>query len=170
MLELEECGFVGTFPAWLSYWDEIRPHPHIVEFWEGPVRPEEVNPGSRNGSVGSCTGRPICIMSASVFLPENLAATKSPGAPRALYDRGKLLEVGGFSFWPRLPRYHSGEEELVQNLLMRCWGGCGIVPSGMYYSEMPSTVLNSQGTGDGHALDLLPEMIDQHAVNEAFIR
>src|SRR5260221_8767647 len=41
-----------------------------------------------------------------------------------LYDRAKLLEVGGFSFWPRLPRYHSGEEVLVQNLLMRSWGGC----------------------------------------------
>ena len=33
-----------------------------------------------------------------------------------LYDRLKLLEIGGFSFWPRLPRYHSGEDVLVQNL------------------------------------------------------
>jgi hypothetical protein len=75
-----------------------------------------------------------------------------------LYDRSKLLEVGGFEFWSRLPRYHSGEEVLVQNLLMRRWGGCAILPSGTYHSEMPSTVLNSQGTVDGHALDLLPEL------------
>jgi hypothetical protein len=36
-----------------------------------------------------------------------------------LYDRQKLLEAGGFEFWRRLPRYHSGEEVLVQNLLVR---------------------------------------------------
>src|SRR5690606_19171795 len=78
-----------------------------------------------------------------------------------LYDRRRLLEVGGFSFWRRLPRYHSGEEVLVQNLLMRRWGGCGIVPSGTYHSELPSTVLNAEGTVDGHALDLLPEMLSR---------
>jgi hypothetical protein len=79
-----------------------------------------------------------------------------------MYDRVKLLEVGGFSFWPRLPRYHSGEEVLVQNLLMRRWGGCAILPSGTYYSQVPSTVLNEAGTVDGHALDLLAEMIEQY--------
>jgi hypothetical protein len=79
-----------------------------------------------------------------------------------MYDRVKLLEVGGFSFWPRLPRYHSGEEVLVQNLLMRRCGGCAILPSGTYYSQVPSTVLNEAGTVDGHALDLLAEMIEQY--------
>lgn len=76
-----------------------------------------------------------------------------------LYDRAKLLAVGGFSFWIRLPRYHSGEEVLVQNLLMRRYGGCAIIPSGTYHSEVPSTVLNAAGKVDGHALELLPEMV-----------
>ena len=80
-----------------------------------------------------------------------------------LYDRGKLEAVGGFTFWPRLPRYHSGEEVLVQNLLMRRWGGCGMVPSGTYYSQVPTTVLNDCGSVDGHALDLLPEMVERYA-------
>ena len=80
-----------------------------------------------------------------------------------LYDRRKLEAVGGFSFWPRLPRYHSGEEVLVQNLLMRRWGGCGMVPSGTYYSQVPTTVLNDRGSVDGHALDLLPEMVERYA-------
>src|SRR5260370_100715 len=79
-----------------------------------------------------------------------------------LYDRAKLLEIGGFSFWSRLPRYHSGEEVLVQNLLMRRWGGCAIMPSGTYYSQVPTTVLNNVGTVDGHALDLLAGMIEQY--------
>jgi hypothetical protein len=80
-----------------------------------------------------------------------------------LYDREKLLEVGGFSFWDRLPRFQSGEEVLVQNLMMRRWGGCSLVPSGTYFSEIPSTVLNEKGTVEGSALDLLDEMIDQYA-------
>jgi hypothetical protein len=73
--------------------------------------------------------------------------------------------VGGFSFWDKLPRYQSGEEVLVQNLLMRRWGGCAIMPSGTYYAQLPSTVLNPQGTVDGHALDLLPGMVQQYAPN-----
>jgi hypothetical protein len=80
-----------------------------------------------------------------------------------LYDRRKLLEVGGFSFWPRLSRWHSGEEVLVQNLLMRRWGGCALMPSGAYYSQVPTTVLNDAGTVDGHALSLLPEMVARYA-------
>ena len=80
-----------------------------------------------------------------------------------LYDRAKLLSVGGFAFWSRLPRYHSGEEVLVQNLLMRRYGGCGIMPSGTYYAQVPTTVLNAAGSVDGHALELLPEMIARYA-------
>ena len=80
-----------------------------------------------------------------------------------VYDRRTLLEVGGFAFWSRLPHFHSGEEVLVQNLLMRRWGGCAIMPSGTYYSQVPTTVLNAAGTVDGHALDLLPEMAARYA-------
>jgi hypothetical protein len=61
-----------------------------------------------------------------------------------------------------LPRYHSGEEVLVQNLLMRRWGGCGLIPAGTYFAEAPTTVLNEAGTVDGHALELLPEMIERN--------
>ncbi len=37
------------------------------------------------------------------------------------------------------------------------------MPSGTYYSQVPSTVLNEAGTVDGHALDLLAEMIERYA-------
>lgn len=80
-----------------------------------------------------------------------------------LYHRVKLLEVGGFSFWDRLPRWHSGEEVLVQNLLMRRWGRGAVVPSGTTFTEVPSTVLNERGTVDGHALEMLPEMVERYA-------
>jgi len=36
------------------------------------------------------------------------------------------------------------------------------MPSGTYYAQVPTTVLNAAGTVDGHALDLLPEMVARY--------
>jgi GT2 family glycosyltransferase len=159
----ESCGFVGAFPVGLSFRDDVRPAQQAVEFWEGPVQPEDIAPGSPKWE------RWHLHRAANPF---HVAATLPPGLIRRykvawlscciLYDRQKLLAVGGFSFWVRLPRFHSGEEVLVQNLLLRRWGGCGLLPSGTYHSELPSTVLNPEGGIDGHALDLLPEMIARY--------
>jgi GT2 family glycosyltransferase len=167
-LRAERCAFVGAFPAGLSHRDDVRPHQQVVEFWDGPVRPEAVDPGS------PLWERAQLHSAANLF---HVSQRLAPGEVRLykvawiasciLYDRAKLLEVGGFSFWSRLPRYHSGEEVLVQNLLMRCWGGCAIMPSGTYYSQVPTTVLNAAGTVDGHALDLLPEMVERYAPQTA---
>ncbi len=163
-LEVERCGFVGAFPSGLSFRDDVRPQQQKIEYWMGRVRPEVVNPGSREWE------RSHLHRAANLW---HVSQRLAPGEHRRykvawvasciLYDRAKLLEVGGFSFWTRLPRYHSGEEVLVQNLLMRRWGGCGIIPSGTYHSELASTVLNPVGTVDGHALALLPEMIERYA-------
>ena len=163
-LRAARCAFVGAFPAGLSHRDDVRPHQQVVEFWDGSVRPEAVDPGSPQWE------RAQLHSAANLF---HVSQRLAPGEVRLykvawiasciLYDRAKLLEVGGFSFWSRLPRYHSGEEVLVQNLLMRRWGGCAIMPSGTYYSQVPTTVLNAAGTVDGHALDLLPEMVERYA-------
>jgi len=164
----QQCGFVGAFPTGLSFRDDVRPHQQVIEYWEGTVRPEVVDPDSPQWE------RAQLHRAANAY---HLARTLPPGEHRlyrvawvpccVLYDRAKLLEVGGFKFWNRLPRYHSGEEVLVQNLLMRRWGGCAILPSGTYHSEMPSTVLNDHGTVDGHALSLLPEMVERFAPETA---
>ncbi len=160
----QQCGFVGAFPTGLSFREDVRPHQQVIEYWEGAVRPEVVDPDSPHW------GRAELHRAANAW---HVARTLPPGEHRlykvawvascVLYDRAKLLQVGGFKFWSRLPRYHSGEEVLVQNLLMRRWGGCAILPSGTYHSEMPSTVLNDRGTVEGHALSLLPEMIERYA-------
>jgi hypothetical protein len=34
-----------------------------------------------------------------------------------------------------------------------------MMPSGTWYSQVVTTVLNEAGTVDGHALSLLPEMV-----------
>jgi len=158
-LQREDCGFVGAFPSGLSFRDDVRPEQQHVEFWDGPVAPEAVEPGSpawerrhlhRAANLYHCTLR---------HAPRRPRLYKVAWvASCILYDRARLLDVGGFAFWPRLPRYHSGEEVLVQNLLMRRYGGCAMMPSGTYHAEEPSTVLNRAGGVDGHALDLLAEM------------
>jgi hypothetical protein len=142
----------------------VRPHQQRIDYWDGPVRPESVNPGSdewdrwplhcaaNQWHVGRALG------------PGELRLYKVAWvASCVLYDRRKLREVGGFDFWERLPRFHSGEDVLAQNLLMRRWGACGILPSGTYHAQVPSTVLNDAGRVDGHALELLPEMVKRYA-------
>lgn len=164
VLESQECGFVGAFPAGLSFRNDVRPAQQHIEFWEGPVRPEAVEPGSY-----AWERRHLHRAANLYHVTQRHAPTYARlykiawVASCVLYDRAKLLAVGGFEFWPRLPRYHSGEEVLVQNLLMRRFGGCAIMPSGAYHAEEPSTILNPAGNIDGHALTLLSEMIGRYA-------
>ncbi len=170
VLRAQRCGFVGAFPAGLSYRHDVRPQQQTLDLWEGLVRPEAISPRDADVHHSEAWDRAQLHRAANLY---HLAAAVPPGEVRlykvvwiascVLYDRAKLREVGGFSFWPRLPRYHSGEDVLVQNLLMRRWGGCGMLPSGTYFSEVPSTVLNEAGAVDGHALDLLPEMVARWA-------
>ena len=162
-LQDQRCGFVGAFPAGLSHREDVRPEQQLVDYWDGPVQPEVVEPGTPQWERWQLH-RAANLYHASRSIPPGKFRLYKVAwiASCILYDRAKLLEVGGFSFWPRLPRYHSGEEVLVQNLLMRRWGGCAIIPSGTYYTQVPTTVLNDASTVDGHALALLSEMIERY--------
>lgn len=164
-LNREQCGFVGAFPSGLSHRDDVRPQQHIIEYWDGPVLPEVVEPDSPQWERWQLHRAANLYHVSLTIPPEQLPRLYKVAwvASCVMYDRTKLLEVGGFSFWQRLPRWHSGEEVLVQNLLMRRWGGCAILPSGTWYSQVPTTVLNNAGTVDGHALDLLQEMVERYA-------
>jgi GT2 family glycosyltransferase len=163
-LRAERCGFVGAFPAGLSHRDDVRPRQQIIEYWDGPVRPEALTPEGPGWERWQLH-RAANQWHVSRALPPGECRRYKVAwiASCVLYDRAKLQAVGGFTFWRRLPRYHSGEEVLVQNLLMRRWGGCAIMPSGTYYAQIDSTVLNAAGTVDGHALALLPELIPRYA-------
>lgn len=163
-LKAQECGFVGAFPAGLSYLHDIRHDQQHIEFWDERVQPEVIEPGS------SAWGRHHLHKAANLYhvsqshshIKTTLLYKIAWIASCVMYDKKKLLDIGGFSFWPNLPRFHSGEEVLVQNLLLRRYGGCGILPSGTYHAEEPSTVLNPQGSIDGHALALLSDKVRQY--------
>jgi hypothetical protein len=57
-----------------------------------------------------------------------------------LYDTGKLRAAGGFTFWRDLPCSHCGEDVLAQLRVMARFGGCGLIPSGVYHQELPTTL------------------------------
>jgi GT2 family glycosyltransferase len=138
------CGFVGNAVHGLSYVDDVRPdsHGHYRQ-WDGPVVPERVRPGT------PAWDRAV-IHSAANLLHVTGKLRLRPGEWRAyrvswvggcvLYDRAKLLASGGFDFWRRLGPRHQGEDVAAQLAVMARYGGAGVLPSGAYHLEAPTTV------------------------------
>lgn len=142
-LEKEKCGFAGMGLIGLSYKDDVRPNEQQVEWWKGPVQPEEVRPGSKEWERHK-------LHNAANLL--HLSRQLNPGEQKKykiawvggciLYDTAKLCETGGFEFWQELPAEHCGEDVLAQLRLMKKYGGFGLAPSGAYHQELPTTIPN----------------------------
>lgn len=143
------CGFVGQGLHGLSYRDDVRPHTHRhYQEWNGQPVPEEVRPGT-------VEWERVTIHSAANLLHVTERLDLAEHEWRAyrvswiggcvLYDRAKLLAVGGFDFWRRLPPDHQGEDVAAQLAVMRRFGGAGIVPSGAFHLESPTTVTERGG-------------------------
>jgi glycosyltransferase involved in cell wall biosynthesis len=141
VIKQQGCGFVGMAPIGLSHVDDLRPHEQQIEIWDGPVQPEEyvfeTVPWQRyklhnaanplHLSQKHAADRTVCYKVAWI------------GAC-VMYNREKLLDVGGYSWWHELPPEHCGEDVLAELLVMRRYGGCGILPSGVYHLELPTNV------------------------------
>ena len=139
----QQCGFVGSALHGLSYRGQERPAQEAIEFWHGQVEPETVLPDSAEWA------RHHLHSAANLFhLQERLGLDR--GATRhyrvawvggcVLFDTAKLRAAGGFDFWRELPPEHCGEDVLAQLRVMARDGGCGIIPSGAYHMELPTTV------------------------------
>lgn len=142
-IEEHGCGFVGSAVIGLSYAGDLRPHEEHLELWEGPVVPEEVTPES------PAWDRHRLHNAANLWhVQRRLGLTKAGQRVYkvawvggcVLYDVGKLRAAGGYSFWDDLPPEHCGEDVLAQLRVMARFGGCGLVPSGAYHQELPTTV------------------------------
>jgi GT2 family glycosyltransferase len=143
----ERCGFVGSALHGLSYLGQHRPQQEHIEFWDGPVEPETVTP------MGPAWARHHLHSAANLFHVQARMALE-PGATRlyrvawiggcVLFDTAKLRAAGGFDFWRELPAGHCGEDVLAQLRVMERYGGCGIIPSGAYHMELPTTITTRQ--------------------------
>ena len=164
VLEAEKCGFVGCPATGLDYLEDVRPHQQQIEVWAGPVAPEpfgrDTIPWERH-KVNNAAN--------PLHLEQRLVTDGQPvrykvawvGGANVLFDRAKLLDVGGFSWWPRLPTEHAGEEVVVQFLLIRKYGVCGILPSGTYHLGLPTTIEDRRH----NATELFEELVAEFNVN-----
>jgi GT2 family glycosyltransferase len=142
-IQAEKCGFVGSALHGPSFIEDHRPRQEAIEFWQGPVQPETVRPDRVAWS------RAALHSAANLYHVQQGLALK-PGEQRrykvawvggcAMFDTAKLRAVGGFKFWEELPSEHCGEDVLAQVRVMDRFGGCGILPSGVYHQELPTTV------------------------------
>lgn len=143
LLVREGCGFAGSAVHGLSYLGQERPAQEHISFWEGRVEPETVLPGS------AAWARHHLHSAANLFhLQQRLRVP--PEQPRAyrvawvgacvLFDTACLRAAGGFDFWRELPPGHCGEDVLAQLRVMERYGGCGMLPSGAYHMELPTTL------------------------------
>lgn len=143
VLRSEGCGFVGCPATGLGYLHDVRPHQQKIELWDGPVLAEHFDshtiPWERH--LINNAANPLHLEQQLVREEQTVRYKIAwVGGANVLYDRAKLLSVGGFSWWERLPREHAGEEVVVQFLLLNAYGGCGILPSGTYHLGLPTTV------------------------------
>ncbi|MFB9237058.1 glycosyltransferase [Plantactinospora siamensis] len=138
------CGFVGNAVHGLSYAADVRPETHAYyEEWVGPPAPERIRPGTPEWNRAS-------IHPAANLLHVTERLGLAPGEWRAykvswiggcvLYDRAKLVSAGGFDFWSRVGERHQGEDVAAQLAVLERYGGAGVVPSGAYHLETPTTV------------------------------
>ncbi|MDQ4143629.1 MAG: glycosyltransferase family 2 protein [Actinomycetota bacterium] len=140
-LEQEGCGFGGCGLIGLTYAAAVRPHEQQVEFWDGPVRPEDVSPGTPAWDRHKLHNAANLLHLQSSMGREGDRKYKVAWIGGCvLYDREKLIDCGGFSFWPELPHDHAGEDVLAQLRVMRRYGGFGLLPSGAYHLELPTTL------------------------------
>jgi glycosyltransferase involved in cell wall biosynthesis len=164
VLREEGCGFVGCAATGLEHLADVRPHQQNIELWRGPVRPEPFEPDTipwDRHKVNNAAN--------ALHLAERLAPGGEPvrykvawvGGANVLYDRAKLLSVGGFSWWERLPPAHAGEEVVVQFLLIRKYGGCGLLPSGTYHLGLPTNVEDRSR----NATELFGALLDEFDVH-----
>lgn len=139
----KRCGFVGQAPIGLSYANDYRPDQEAISFWKGKIQPEKITPNSKAWE------RSKLHAAANMYhVQQKLGLGNRDRKPYKiawvggciLYDAKKLKDCGGFSFWPQLPEHHCGEEVLLQLRMMKRYGGCAILPSGVYHQELPTTI------------------------------
>jgi GT2 family glycosyltransferase len=142
-IQEQQCGFVGSALHGLSYAGHVRPHQQHIEFWEGPVEPELVmpeGPGWERYQLHNAANL-LHVQQKFGLSRDNTRYYRVAWIGGCvLFDTEKLRDTGGFDFWQDLPPQHCGEDVLAQLRVMERYGGCGIIPSGAYHMELPTTV------------------------------
>ena len=165
VLQAEGCGFVGCPATGVGYLHDVRLDQQGIEIWEGSVCPEPFAPESIPWDRHKVNNAANPLHLEQRFAADGRVVRYKVawvGGANVLYDRAKLLSVGGFSFWRRLPAGHAGEEVVVQFLLIRAYGGCGVLPSGTYHLGLPTLVPDRSRNAVELFADLIQEFDVRH--------
>lgn len=155
-----KCGFVGQALIGLSFLGQKRKEEEKIEFWEKNVKPEKIIPNRKGWQ------RHRLHNAANVYhLQERMKISFENPKPYkiawlggcVLYDRKKLVSSGGFSFWKKVPKKHSGEDVQAEIQVMEKFGGCGLLPSGAYHLETETTIKERKTN--------IPEYLIEHGKN-----
>ncbi|HEX4898473.1 MAG TPA: glycosyltransferase family A protein [Candidatus Limnocylindrales bacterium] len=129
-------ALLGSSVVDLRFRDEHRPDEEAIEFWDGPVRPEQI------GVDGRAWARRKVHRGANLqHLRERLPRTRDRLYHVAdiggcvLYDTAKLRSVGGFrplGDHGRHPSVPLSTTSATQLRLLDRYGGAGLFPSGAY--------------------------------------
>ena len=166
VLRAERIGFVGCAATGLEYLDDVRPQQQRIECWSGPVRPELFTPENIPWERHMVNNAANPLHLERRLAPDGQTIRYKVawvGGANLLFDREKLLSVGGFPWWRRLPREHAGEEVVVQFLLIRKYGGCGILPSGTYHLGLPTTIADRSH----NATELFDELSREYGLDNS---
>jgi GT2 family glycosyltransferase len=149
-LQVLGCGFVAAAMQGLSHLEDRRPDECVpFEVWDGPVEPETIvkdGPAWARWMLGNAANGVHLAESLGLDLdavppPERWVAYKIAWAAGCvLFDRAALLDAGGFDFWRALPVDAHGEDVLIQLRVMARRGGAGILPSGAYHQQSPTSI------------------------------
>jgi hypothetical protein len=135
-LRVSGGAFLGSSVVDLRFRDEHRPDEEVIEFWDGPVRPEEIGVDSP-----AWARRKIHRGANLQHLRERLPRTRDRLYHVAdiggcvLYDTAKLRSVGGFrplGDHGRHPSIPLSTTSATQLRLLDRYGGAGLFPSGAY--------------------------------------
>ena len=145
------CGFVGSAVIDLRYRGDHRPDEEAIEFWDGPVRAEDVKVGSP-----AWARRRVHRGANLEHLRERLPRTRDRLYRIAdirgcvLYDAATLRAGGGFAALdPDHDSVPVSLEAATQLRLLAHAGGAGLFPSGAYRIVPGASDLAEHAAGRG---------------------
>ena len=141
-IERQRCGLVGCGTIGPSYAEDERPDAQVFERIDR-VEPEVVRPETdawRRATLHSAANLLHVQRRLGASVDRPVLYRLAWASACALFDTEKLRDCGGFSFWRDLPPVHVGEDVYAQLRVMARYGGCGVMPSGVYHQEVPTTL------------------------------
>ncbi|WP_231116286.1 glycosyltransferase family 2 protein [Motilibacter rhizosphaerae] len=157
------CGLVGMPVLGMSAVDDERPEDWApLELWdEQGVHPERVRKGDPAWERWRLHNAATPLhLERMVEVPERgwVAYKVAWIGGCVLYDTGVLRAAGGYAFWRDLPGNLRGEDVVAQLRVLEARGGAGLLPSGAYHLELPTTLADRRVDAyaallEGQALD-----------------